>query len=360
MHALERFEPARLTPGAPHVRNAFDVSAAMRCVLAAAAPCLSVALYNSGYQASLALAQGASQPGWRSTLLSGIGLAPAPDSPLACLAHGALWVAPLLGVSLLAGWLVERAFARARGREADHVALPVIALLFTLSLPAGLPLWQAALGCAVGVALGKEIFGGFGRNFVNPALTGLAFLYFSYPDALVVDATPLAAAAEGGRAGLEAAGFAWRDAFLGRVPGALGQTSALACLAGAALLLYSGVASWRILAGGALGLLAALAALAPLAAHPLAALPWHWHAVLGSFAFALVFLATDPVTAAVTNPGRWLYGLLIGALVVLVRLANPAHLDGALLAVLFANVSAPLLDQVAARALGSWRRLRAA
>lgn len=355
------YAPGALATRAPHVRSTLDVRGVMRCVLVAAAPCVAMALYNTGYQANLALSElGESASGWRGRVLSWLASGTGPEDVWSCVVHGALYVVPLLLAAWLAGGVVERGFARLRGREPDHVALPVVALLFTLSLPPTLPPWQAALGCAAGIAFGKEIFGGFGRNFVNPVVAGLALLYFAYPGSLTGDvwialdgysgATPLVAASEGGRAALDAAGFTWAGAALGRIPGALGATSTLACLLGAFVLLYTGVASWRILAGGLLGLSVGVPLVAWLApTHPMADLSWHWHLVAGGFAFGLVYLATDPVTAAVTNPGRWLYGGLIGLLVVVIRVTNPAHREGALLAILLGNVTAPLLDQIAAR-----------
>lgn len=354
--------PASLT-GPPHVRNALDVAGALRCVLVAALPCVAVAVYNAGYQVRLALDDGFATGGdWRLRALSALGVPETSTAVWVCVVHGIAIVLPLLLVSLLAGGLAERLFARVRGRRADHVALPLIALLFTLCLPPGLPLWQAAVGGFAAVAVGKEIFGGFGHNFVNPPLVGLAFLYFAYPSALSGDATQvavdgysgatlLATAREGGLEALLDWGPDFRAALLGSVPGALGETSALACALGLAVLLYTGVASWRIVAGGLLGLVAA-AGLANAVAEPgtIAELPWHWHAVAGGFAFGLVFLATDPVTSPVTNPARWLYGLAIGGLVVWLRVANPAHRESVLLALLIGNVLAPLLDQLVARA----------
>lgn len=351
--------------GPPHVRGALDVPGAMRCVLWAASPCVAMGIYNAGYQARLA-----GSDDWRARALEALGAAPGSTGLWACVAHGAAILLPLLATSLLAGGLAERLFARARGRAADHVALPVIALIFTLCLPPTLALWQAALGAFVAVAVGKEIFGGFGQNFVNPALVGLAFLYFAYPASLTGDAiwvaadgysgaTPLAVAQRGGLAALEAQAAGFGAALWGREPGALGDTSAVACALGLAVLLYTGVASWRVVAGGALGLVAAALLTGALGdERPIAELPWHWHAAAGGFAFGLVFLATDPVTAPVTNPGRWLYGLAIGGLVVLLRVANPAHRESVLLAVLLGNVMAPLLDQIAARVQRARRGMR--
>jgi Na+-transporting NADH:ubiquinone oxidoreductase subunit B len=301
-------------------------------------------------------------------VLGTLGLGHSPTSLLDCVVFGGLFFFPLLVAVWLAGGLSERCFASARGRRADHVALPVIAVLFSLSLPATLPLWQAALGSAIGVVVGKEIFGGFGRNFVNPVVVGLAFLYFAYPGAVSGDtvwvpipghvgATPLAVATRSGLDGINAAGMTWSSTALGWVPGAMGETSALACLLGLVVLLYTGVASWRIVAGGSLGLLAGVWVLQSLdVGRSITQLPWHWHLVSGSFAFGLVYLATDPVTAATTNAGRWLYGGIIGVFVAVVRIANPSHQDGVILALLLGNVMAPLLDRMVALAQLRWNR----
>jgi Na+-transporting NADH:ubiquinone oxidoreductase subunit B len=218
-------------------------------------------------------------------------------------------------------------------------------------------LWQVALGMSFGVVVGKEIFGGTGRNFLNPAVTGLAFLYLAYPNAMAGDPLWNGIGGYGGASifgqvaalGMDAvgqAGITWWQAFLGRLPGRFGETSTLACLLGAAVLIATGAASWRIMAGALLGLIgtAVLFNLAGGGGSPIFAMPWTWHLVLGGFAFGAVFLATDPVSAAATDTGRWLYGLLFGFMVVLIRVANPVHPDGVVFAVLFANVFAPLID----------------
>jgi Na+-transporting NADH:ubiquinone oxidoreductase subunit B len=354
--------PILSTGRAPHIRGEVDVPMVMRWVLVAAIPCAAMALYNTGLQANRVMATGAAMhPGWRESVLETLGTGHAATSIWDCVTHGAVYFLPLLGVSLLAGLFAERLFAQLRQRAPDHASLAVIALLFSLCLPPTLPLWKAALGSFMGFAVGKEIFGGVGRNFLNPPLTGLAFLYFAYPGALsgsnvwiaidgVSGATPLAVVSEAGVAGIEAAGLRWSTAAIGSVPGAMGGTSPLAAALGASVLLYAGVASWRILAGGVLGLVLAVWLLQLLGAEsPAAGLPWYWHAVTGSFAFGLVFLATDPVTSAATNSGRWIYGALIGILVVVIRVANPAHREGVMLAILLGNVAAPLIDQLVAR-----------
>lgn len=347
-----------LAINAPYIRNPLNVRLAMRCLLLATLPCTVFALYNTGYQANLAWAQAMPMPGWRAQLLRVLGLGHSPDAALDCMGLGALFFLPLLVAVWLAAGLSEQGFARARGRAVDHVTLPVFAVLFTLCLPATLSLWHAAVGSAIGVIVGKEIFGGFGRNFVNPVVVGLAFLLFAYPRAMGGDTvwvpvpehvgpTILSIANRLGLAGVEATGSSWSAVASGWTPGAMGETSALACLLGFVFLVYTGIASWRIVAGGLLGMILGVFALQSLElTSAIATLPWHWHLVTGNFAFGLVFLATDPVTAATTNPGRWLFGLLIGAFVAVVRVANPAYQDGMILALLLGNVMAPLLDRM--------------
>ena len=349
-----------VTHVAPHVRDALDVRRALGCVLLAVLPCALVGVVNAGHQALLVAGdRGPTAPsGWRGDLLGVLGLAPEPESTAACAVYGLACALPMLAVALGVSRAWQQLFARVRGRVPSE-AVPVVAVLFTLVLPPGIPLWQVALGITFATVVGLEIFGGTGRNVVNPALAGLAFLYFAYPAsfssegawvALEGPGTPtvLAAAAQGGLDAVQALGVTWRGTLLGWEPGALGETSALACALGAAFLVYARVASWRVIAGGLLGLVvsAALARALGDAERPLVSFPWHWHLTAGSFAFGLAFLATDPVTSAATAVGRWLYGGLIGALVVLVRVFNPAHAEGVMLAILLANVSAPLIDHL--------------
>lgn len=363
------YTPERLTNRPPHIRSELDVATVMRCVIWASLPCVAMALYNTGLQVNRALAAGAIPfADWRLAVLSAIGAGASPTSVWDCMARGALHFVPILAASGLAGLGTERLFARLRGRPPDHTALAVIALLFSLCLPPTLPLWKAALGSGLAFAVGKEIFGGLGRNLLNPPLTGLAFLYFAYPGDLTgsriwiaVDgwsgATPLAVANQSGLAGLAAAGLDWSAVLLGDIPGAMGATSALACAFGASFLLVTGVASWRVLAGGLLGLAGGVWLIQLIGGQgPAAELPWTWHALSGGFAFGLVFLATDPTSSATTNPGRLLYGALIGFLVVVIRLANPAHREGVMLAILLGNVAAPLIDQVVGRIQMARRR----
>lgn len=352
------FDPRTVTQNPPHVRDALNLRGLSRWQLTALAPCLFMALYNTGLQVCRALAplELEGLPGWRGALLARLGGIADPDDALACLLHGSLFVGPLFLVIYGTGELWQRLFAVRRGRSSSEGTL-VTALLFTLILPAGLPLWQAVLGITFGVVIGKEVFGGTGRNLLHPALTGLVFLTFAYPNSWRggevwtpvpgwMTREPAARAAAEGMVGLEAAGVSFGDTFLGTTEGALGETSALACLLGAVVLLLGRLISWRILVGAALGLAAGTAALAARAGAdgPYAGVPWFWQFTLGSFAFGVVFLATDPVTSPLTDRGRWIYGLLIGALTAVLRFLHPTLAESALFAIFFASLSAPLID----------------
>jgi len=274
------------------------------------------------------------------------------------------------------GGFWEVVFAVARRHEINEGFL-VTGFLFTLILPPTMPLWQAAVAISFGVVIGKEIFGGVGYNILNPALTARVFAFFAYPAQMsgnsvwvaldgYTKATPLAVAAETARgssavAALEQAGYNFQDAFLGFIPGSIGETSTLACLLGLTFLLITGMASWRIVAGCAVGLITT-AALFFGAQGPQYlgsfSLPPSWHLVLGGFAFGAIFMATDPVTASATNIGRWIYGICIGVLVVLIRVVNPAYPEGVMLAILFMNIFAPLIDHVVVEAHVRGRRKR--
>jgi Na+-transporting NADH:ubiquinone oxidoreductase subunit B len=267
-----------------------------------------------------------------------------------------MYFLPIYIVTLAAGGFWEVLFAAIRNHEVNEGFL-VTSLLFSLILPPTIPLWQVALGMSFGVVIGKEVFGGVGKNFLNPALTGRAFLFFAYPGQISGDsvwtavdgfsgATPLAIANMGGMQALSQTDITWMQMFLGPVQGSIGETSALMCLIGAVILIYARVASWRIIAGVMLGMVVTsfLFNMASDGSNWMYAVPWYWHLVLGSFAFGMVFMATDPVSAAATSTGRWIYGALIGFMVVLIRVANPAFPEGVMLAILFANVFAPLID----------------
>jgi Na+-transporting NADH:ubiquinone oxidoreductase subunit B len=240
-------------------------------------------------------------------------------------------------------------------------------MLFPLTLPPSIPLWQVAIGISFGVVIGKEIFGGTGRNFLNPALTARAFLYFSWSQDMTGDvwtavdgtssATALTALGSApGPVGMGAVtdlGMTWWDSFIGVIPGSMGETSTLACLIGAAILILTGIGSWRIMSGvvmGAMGLSTVLWALVDSDTNAMFALPPYWHVVVGGFAFGTVYMATDPVSSAMTEVGMWFYGILIGAMTILIRVINPAFPEGIMLAILFGNVFAPVIDYLVVQA----------
>jgi Na+-transporting NADH:ubiquinone oxidoreductase subunit B len=351
------YTPGEVTDGAPHVRDAMDLKRVMITVVFALLPCFFMAMWNTGYQANSAMQlAGASVEGWRAALLGVLGYGGNPDSLVDNLLLGAAWFVPIYLVTNLVGGLWEVLFCVVRRHELNEGFL-VTGSLFPLICPPTLPLWQVALGISFGVVIGKEIFGGTGKNFLNPALTGRAFLFFAYPAQIsgnsvwtavdgISSATPLSRAAEGGAQAVMQA-TSWSDAFIGVIPGSMGETSTLACLFGAAVLLFAGIGSWRIMSSGLLGavILSALFMLVD-SSNPMFGLGPLWHLVLGGFAFGLVFMATDPVSGAMTEEGQWLYGFLIGAMCMLVRVVNPAFPEGMMLAILFGNVFAPLIDQL--------------
>jgi Na+-transporting NADH:ubiquinone oxidoreductase subunit B len=364
------YTPADVTYTAPHVRDAIDLKRVMTYVVIALIPCLLVALYNTGYQANVAMAQIGldSAPGWRGAVLGTVGYDA--GNPLACFLHGLVYFLPIYIIVMAVGGFWEVVFAAVRNHEINEGFL-VTSMLFALIMPPDVPLWQVALGVSFGVVVGKEIFGGTGKNFVNPALAGRAFMFFTYPAFIsgnevwvAVDsfsgATALTVAKEGGLDELATQGYSWMQAFIGIEAGSLGETSALACLLGAVFLIYTGVASWRIMAGVMVGMILTtlLFNLIGSDRNPMFALPWYWHLVLGSFAFGTVFMATDPVSAAHTNTGRWIFGALIGFMIVLIRVVNPAYPEGVMLAILFANLFAPLIDYGVVRANIRRRALR--
>ncbi len=358
------YSPADTTRGSPHVRDAIDLKRVMSFVVLATLPVILMMLWNTGYQANSAMAQlnMSELDGWRGSIMSLLGIGFDPNSMFANMFHGLLYFLPIYLTTLIAGGTFEVLFAAVRNHEVNEGFL-VTSMLYSLILPPSTPLWQVALGIIFGVVLGKEVFGGTGKNFLNPALTGRAFLYFAYPAQMSGDAvwtaidgfsgaTPLALGAAGGLEAITNAGFTWSQTFLGAMQGSLGETSTLACLLGAAFLLYTRIASYRIIFGVFLGMVATslLFNLIGSDTNPMFALPWYWHLTLGGFAFGMIFMATDPVSASMTDKGRWIYGALIGFMTVLIRVVNPAFPEGIMLAILFANLFAPLIDYFVVRA----------
>jgi len=360
------YTAAHTTRSTAHVRDSLDLKRLMTIVVVALLGCVYMAIYNTGYQANLAIAMGATAlDNWQTIVYQALGLGFDPASTLACLVHGSLYYLPVLVVTLAAGGLWEAVFAIVRGHEINEGFL-VTWMLFPLILPPTVPLWQVALGISFGVVIGKEIFGGTGKNIFNPALMSRAFLFFAYPVSLSGDkvwiaaqtstdgvsgATWLARAAESGQAVFEPA-TSWWDAFAGFVPGSMGETSALACLVGAIILIATGIGSWRIMAGLVVGTVAMSTVLNTVGSttNPFFDVPFWWHFVLGGWAFGAVFMATDPVSAAHTNTGRWIYGLLIGVFAIIIRVVNPAYPEGMMLAILLMNVFAATIDHYVVRA----------
>ncbi len=347
------FAPAHTTSIGPHVRDSLDVKRFMTLVIVCLLPHLFFGMYNTGYQS-----------------LKAAGLAPA---LLPAFWIGLKAVLPMVVVTYAVGFFWEILFAAVR-RHTISEGLFVTCMLFPLTLPPTTPLWQVALGISFGIVIGKEVFGGTGRNFLNPALTGRAFLFFAYPVRMSGDAvwiytggqaavdgfsgaTALAVAALAEppaslQAALAGAGYDFWTLFLGRIPGSIGETSTLLCLLGAAALIAMGIASYRTIVGGVIGVLATgwiLNFFAAPDASPWLGLNPFYHLSMGGIAFGLAYMATDPVSSPDMESMRWIYGFLIGALTVLIRVFNPAFPEGVMLAILFMNVFAPLLDHFAVR-----------
>ncbi len=351
-----------ISRGSLHVRDALDLKRVMILVVFAVTPCALIGMWNAGFQANTAMAaMGISGiEGWRGVVLPLMGAGYDPQSFYDCFAQGLLYLLPIYAVTMAAGGLWEVVFAGVRNHEINEGFL-VTSLLYTLILPATIPLWQVAVGISFGVVIGKEVFGGTGKNFLNPALVGRAFLYFAYPVQLSGDAvwtavdgfsgaTALGISATEGMSGVMASGLTWSQAFLGQMQGSLGETSTIACLLGAAFLIFTRIASWRIMTAVFLGLIIPSLLFSGESANPMMSMPWHWHIVVGGFAFGAIFMATDPVSAAQTNTGKWVFGLLIGFMTWLIRVINPAFPEGIMLAILFANIFAPVIDHFVIRA----------
>lgn len=380
--ALDTFlyTPSDVTGGQTHVRDSLDLKRTMIMVVFALTPCILMAMYNTGLQANLAIESlvesgdlaEATQAGWRGDVLDAIGIGYSPNNPIACFIHGALFFLPVFIVTQIAGGFWEVLFATIRKHEVNEGFL-VTGMLFPLTLPPTIPLWQVALGISFGVVVGKEVFGGTGKNFLNPALTARAFLYFAYAGFMSGDQVWVAAPVDGYSAATSLGALAttdlpmsealtsitsginisWQQAFWGFIPGSMGETSTFACLLGAVILIATGIGSWRIMASvlaGALGSAALFNLAASVSNNTMLALPPEWHLVVGGLAFGLVFMATDPVSASMTQTGQWFYGLSIGIITTMVRVINPSYAEGIMLAILMGNVLAPLIDYVVLQA----------
>lgn len=352
------YAPADVNTGTNHVRDGIDLKRVMIYVWLAAMPAVAFGCYNVGLQANTVMASmGITEVvGWRGDVLTMFGVGVDPTSLYDNFFHGLWYWLPIYAVVFIVGGFWEVLFASVRGHEINE-GFFVTSILFSLIVPASLPLWQAALGISFGIVIGKEVFGGTGKNFLNPALTGRAFLYFAYPAQLSGDAvwtavdgytgaTALSVAASGGVQGLEQAGFSIQQSLSGNIAGSIGETSFIAIGIGAAFLLLTKIASWRIMLGVLLGVIGTslLFNVVGSDTNPMFSLTPVWHLVIGGLAFGMVYMATDPVSASMTDTGRLWYGILIGVMTVLIRVVNPAFPEGIMLAILFANLFAPLID----------------
>jgi Na+-transporting NADH:ubiquinone oxidoreductase subunit B len=332
------FVPNETTSQGSHIRDAIDMKRTMSIVVISLIPALLFGIWNVGHQHFLATGQ-------EGTILQ-------------LFWEGFKLVLPIIVVSYVTGLAIEFLFAQIRGHEVNEGFL-VSGMLIPLVLPVDIPLWMVATGTAFAVIFGKEVFGGTGMNILNPALTARAFLFFAYPAYMsgnqvwthglmkgegIVDgfsgATPLSMAAEGNVDQIPSAS----DMFFGFIPGSIGETSTLAVLIGAFILLYTGVGSWRIMVSTFVGGLVMGILLNIFAVNPFMEIPAWEHIIMGGFAFGAVFMATDPVSAAQTRKGKYIYGFLIGFLAILIRVVNPAYPEGVMLAILLMNVFAPLID----------------
>ena len=368
------FTPGHVTRTASHVRDGLDLKRMMFTVVIALQPIMFFAMWNVGLQASRAIASGAVPlDNWQTwVFLDLLGLQFDPANYVTNFVYGALYFVPIVAVVNAAGGAMEVLFAVMRKHEVNEGFL-VTGALIPLILPPTIPLWMVALGTAFGVVFAKEIFGGTGMNFLNPALTARAFLFFAYPADMSGD-TPWIAANFQGVDNFSGAtiladvaanpgalqNHEWMDAFIGTIPGSMGETSALLCLVGAGLLIFTKIGSWRTMVGVAIGTFATVSLFNAIGSDTnlMFAMPFSWHIVAGGWMFGMVFMATDPVSSAYTDVGKWWYGIGIGIMVALVRVVNPGYPEGMMLAILFMNMFAPLIDHFVIRRNEKRRMLR--
>lgn len=362
------YTPGHVNKGLTHVRDSIDLKRIMIMVWLATFPAMFWGMYNVGHQAVMGLNatySGAEllaviEGNWRLAWAFGSVEALTSSGWLSQMWFGALYFLPVYATVFVVGVFWEVLFAIVRKHEVNE-GFFVSSVLFTLILPPTIPLWQAALGITFGIVVAKEIFGGTGRNFLNPALAGRAFLYFAYPANMsgglvwvaadgYSGATPLSQWYEGGNCALmnnmTGEAISWMDAFIGNIPGSMGEVSSLLIMLSGLALITMKIASWRIVAGVVVGLVATSSLLNLIGSetNALFSMPFYWHFVLGGVAFGTFFMATDPVSAAFTNKGKWAYGILIGVMTIGIRVLNPAYPEGIMLAILFANLFAPLFD----------------
>ncbi len=374
------YTQGQVTHKASHIRDSMNSKRMMTLVWLSLFPAMFYGMYNAGSQAIMAvnhlgLLDHNIAADWHYTLANLLGITLTLDAGvLSKFLLGAIFFVPIYLTVFIVGGIWEVLFAVVRKHEVNE-GFFVTSILFALIVPPTLPLWQAALGITFGVVVAKEVFGGTGKNFMNPALAGRAFLFFAYPANISGDtvwtavdgysgATALSQWAAEGAAGLKhvvtGQPITWLDAFIGNIPGSMGEVSTLALIIGGLFIVFARIASWRIIAGVFLGMVATslLFNLIGSETNPMFSMPWYWHLVVGGFAIGMIFMATDPVSASFTNVGKWWYGALIGVMCVLIRVVNPAYPEGMMLAILFANLFAPIFDYFVVQANIKRRRLR--
>lgn len=341
------FVPNHTTQKGAHIRDAIDLKRTMVTVIIALLPALIYGIYNTGYQYYIQT--------------------DAPFTFIDAFLHGALKIVPMIIVSYVVGLSIEFGFAVYRGHEVNEGYL-VTGLLIPMIMPVDIPLWMVGISTAFAVLIAKEAFGGTGMNILNPALTARAFAFFAYPtymsgnkvwvsEASTVDGisgeTILGSLAAG-----QEVNYSMMEMFQGAIPGSIAETSTLWVAVGALILILTGIGSWRIITGGILGA-AFMGFLFNLwGANALMSFSWINHLIVGGFAFGIVFMATDPVSAAQTNKGKWIYGILTGIFCIMIRVFNPAYPEGVMLAILLMNVFAPTIDHYVVNANISKRKKR--
>lgn len=347
------YDPLLNTTGKTHIRDGLDLKRTMIIVFFAILPAALFGIYNVGYQANSAIVNSnITVDGFRGFFIKMIGSGYDPNSIFSNFIHGLLYFLPLYIVTLVVGGFWEVLFAVVRRHEVAEAFL-VTSLLYPLILPPTVPLWQAAVALSIGLIFGKEVFGGTGRNFINPALFSRAILFFSYPQSVTgnnvwvaVDgyskATPLSAFSEKGFN----FGYTFMDGLWGFIPGSIGETSAILCLLGALILLITGVGSWRVMLGMfmGMGITTYIFNIVGSDTNNMFNMPFYYHFVFGGFMFGLAFMITDPVSSSMTDGGKLVYGLFVGFMNALVRVVNPAFPEGTMLAILFGNIFAPFID----------------
>jgi Na+-transporting NADH:ubiquinone oxidoreductase subunit B len=362
------YTPGNVNRGLTHVRDSIDLKRIMILVWLATFPAMFWGMYNVGHQSVSALTSSYQlneltsviESSWRLSWAFGDVQSLIASGWASQMLLGALYFLPVYATVFVVGGFWEVLFAVVRKHEVNE-GFFVSSVLFALILPPTIPLWQAALGITFGIVVAKELFGGTGRNFLNPALAGRAFLYFAYPANMsgglvwvaadgYSGATPLSQWYEGGSTSLinnmTGEAITWMDAFIGNIPGSMGEVSSLLIMLTGLILIFMNIASWRIVVGVIIGLVVTSSLMNWIGSdtNSMFSMPFYWHFVLGGVAFGTFFMATDPVSAAFTNNSKWAYGILIGVMTVGIRVLNPAYPEGIMLAILFANLFAPLFD----------------